>query len=1278
MTKTQLIKLICLLIIIAVTVVASVLTLGFMGSTGVRGRTLTIATGSSEAVYSGNPLVNKTWKLVSGKLDEGHRIVAEVTGSQTTVGTSNNFIDAMVVDGEGNDVTSQYGIEYSYGTLTVKERNITVTAFSDLKKYDGTPLENNKYSIGGGQTLLPGHTISVDVRGSITNIGQTENVITSVKITDADGNDVTSNYNITTVSGLLIVYSEDTIVIESGSIARPYSGQPITCPTYEIVDGENNIRAGHSLEVTCTGSQTEIGESPNYFTYRIYDEFGYDVTNEYNILPQTGKITVTPQGITITSGDAQKVYDGTSLTNHEYTVDIEGLDGLFTFDVEFTGTLTEMGKTENTFEVTIYDQNGNDVTANFNIAKDFGELIVTDENGNYPKDNNGEGSGGEGPGAGGSGGGGDIAIDDSGDINFNYTGEDGEKIVAALVYSSVNGRVYLKYKSFGDYNGTGWESAPEYGGQFNGLTAFYLTSKALEAAGHSPSMLQITLKTKDQFLMPYYATAVDGTFQTSDVTVQGDVSEEFTIPTYLWGYEGGISLPDEYSDFEYKYSSFVYSQYMSVDDETRAYLQTIIDKEGFNANDPDVISKVAHYIQNAATYNLEFDKALNDESNKVIAFLEEYKEGVCQHYASSATLLFRTLGIPARYTIGFAGPVIGGETSEITVNMAHAWVEVYVDGLGWVYVEVTGSGSASTGDPVPGPGTDGPPSFVDPFEDEDIQIGGPDPNMPPSIMFTINASKSDIVYLKMKNYGNFNGQNSWETATDYDQFTSDGYSAFYITALALENSGLTTNTLSITPSGGYSAIPYYTLSGNIQQQTSDVLNSSATTEPYYVNYFNWDSTAGIILPVRYRAYEEAYREFVYENYTYIDEVTKNYMLGIIGAKGFSAESSDIVYKVANYIQNVAVYNLEYDRSLDSAENVAIAFLSDYQEGICQHYATAATLMFRALGIPARYTIGYMAEVNAGEETTVTTKNAHAWVEVYRDGIGWVNVEVTGRSEGENAQPIELTVNPEYTGELYNGKKHTAETPLLPNKKVAGLSKLTKEGYTYDVEISGENYVLGTVKTEITELIIYDPRGRIVYQKSTGYGADQFIITYMPGELQLYYSVLNFESSGITKVYDGIAYEVNSDNCSFVGGELQDGYTYQITSNTVIKGSGKTIALFKVTVYDELGVDRTNFYKINYKYGGINIIAREITVYADSVERPYNGTALVCDNIVYDQSALAEGDVISSFTVVGSQTNVGKSSNIITSIIITNAQGEDVTAFYVIKTVEGTLSVTLPK
>ena len=70
------------------------------------------------------------------------------------------------------------------------------------------------------------------------------------------------------------------------------------------------------------------------------------------------------------------------------------------------------------------------------------------------------------------------------------------------------------------------------------------------------------------------------------------------------------------------------------------------------------------------------------------------------------------------------------------------------------------------------------------------------------------------------------------------------------------------------------------------------------------------------------------------------------------------------------------------------------FIFEKQEGYCSHYATAFALIARYLGYPARYVQGFY--VKKGDEQTVTVKSsmAHAWPEVYLEGIGWLPYEPT--------------------------------------------------------------------------------------------------------------------------------------------------------------------------------------------------------------------------------------------------------------------------------------------
>lgn len=82
------------------------------------------------------------------------------------------------------------------------------------------------------------------------------------------------------------------------------------------------------------------------------------------------------------------------------------------------------------------------------------------------------------------------------------------------------------------------------------------------------------------------------------------------------------------------------------------------------------------------------------------------------------------------------------------------------------------------------------------------------------------------------------------------------------------------------------------------------------------------------------------------------------------------------------------------------------FLFQGKEGYCQHYASAAVLMYRIYGIPARYATGYAVSPADFEEqpdgtyrAVVTDESAHAWPEVFIHDYGWTPVEVTPLENG---------------------------------------------------------------------------------------------------------------------------------------------------------------------------------------------------------------------------------------------------------------------------------------
>jgi transglutaminase-like putative cysteine protease len=76
-------------------------------------------------------------------------------------------------------------------------------------------------------------------------------------------------------------------------------------------------------------------------------------------------------------------------------------------------------------------------------------------------------------------------------------------------------------------------------------------------------------------------------------------------------------------------------------------------------------------------------------NDAVLAFLRD-KQGYCVQFASAMAVMARTLNIPARVAVGFLpGTRRSDGTWEISVQDAHAWPELYFEGIGWVRFEPT-------------------------------------------------------------------------------------------------------------------------------------------------------------------------------------------------------------------------------------------------------------------------------------------------------------------------------------------------------------------------------------------------------------------------------------------------------------------------------------------------------------------------------------------------------------------------------------------------------------
>lgn len=137
-----------------------------------------------------------------------------------------------------------------------------------------------------------------------------------------------------------------------------------------------------------------------------------------------------------------------------------------------------------------------------------------------------------------------------------------------------------------------------------------------------------------------------------------------------------------------------------------------------------------------------------------------------------------------------------------------------------------------------------------------------------------------------------------------------------------------------------------------------------------------------------------------DKYCQLPDVSPKVKELAIQAAGDKSNEYDRVTALSEYLKRNYRYDLNCPRQ-ENNENTVEFFLSKTKRGTCEHFATALAVMCRSLGVPARLAVGF----NTGELNPLTgyyevsSRDAHAWVEVYFPTIGWIEFDPTpGRSD----------------------------------------------------------------------------------------------------------------------------------------------------------------------------------------------------------------------------------------------------------------------------------------
>lgn len=173
---------------------------------------------------------------------------------------------------------------------------------------------------------------------------------------------------------------------------------------------------------------------------------------------------------------------------------------------------------------------------------------------------------------------------------------------------------------------------------------------------------------------------------------------------FLRGNGGSYSLSGDWQRLEQQYRQYVYDSFLEYPEERLPELTDALHRAQIRTDSTlACASDLMHFLEKQAVYDLDAGRNPAD-TDFVEYFLFESHKGYCVHFASAGVLAFRYFGIPARYATGYVvspGDFTrdgDGYTAVLTGEQAHAWVEIYLDVVGWVPVEMTPGAVAFSAD----------------------------------------------------------------------------------------------------------------------------------------------------------------------------------------------------------------------------------------------------------------------------------------------------------------------------------------------------------------------------------------------------------------------------------------------------------------------------------------------------------------------------------------------------------------------------------------------------
>ncbi len=280
-------------------------------------------------------------------------------------GTLDGYIfSGWKINGEGDAVTG----------VTFAGANITL--IGEWKPVEGLTCTINYWWMGDSEK--PMKTKTVDNLTFGQPYSASPETFDGYTVENGDEQTIT----IKTTGNVINFYYYKNVVLTADSDSVTYDGKTHTINTFKaIVAADRNADIADQLAdyISASGEGTNVNKYPVQFKLRnelipvdsLKDRVLIDIY--YVTSASEGTLTITPRSVIITTGSASKTYDGTPLTKHESTITGEGFVEGQGVNITYTGSQTEVGSSENTFEYKLKD---NTLEKNYTIETVFGTLTV--------------------------------------------------------------------------------------------------------------------------------------------------------------------------------------------------------------------------------------------------------------------------------------------------------------------------------------------------------------------------------------------------------------------------------------------------------------------------------------------------------------------------------------------------------------------------------------------------------------------------------------------------------------------------------------------------------------------------------------------------------------------------------------------------------------------------------------------------------------------------------------------------------------------------------------